>query len=76
MFTNICKKKIFVTKSLLQPDEWDIASTTLDLTWAFHFEMMYARRRIIGSLQSQDLDGETQVWIHRYGMVGEWIDLS
>jgi hypothetical protein len=57
IFTTTCKKKIYVTKSL-QPDEWDIASTTLELIGTIHFEMMYARRRIIGSLQSQDLDGK------------------
>ena len=30
----------------------------LELTWTIHFEMICMRRRIIGLLQSQDLDGK------------------
>ena len=30
----------------------------LKLTWSIHFEMIYVRRRIIGLLHSQDLDGK------------------
>ena len=33
-------------------------SRNLKLTWSIHFEMIYVRRRIIGLLQSQDLDGK------------------
>ena len=53
-------KEIFVSESLLRG--WmgtsRLITYNLELTWTIHFEMMCMRRRIIGLLQSQDLDGK------------------
>ena len=74
IFTTTCKKKIYVTKSL-HPDEWDI---TLD----FGIDLSYSlwndvRAKTDYWVTAKPRFGwETHVWIHCYGMVGEWIDLS
>jgi len=53
-------KEIFVSESLLRG--WmgtsRLITYNLELTWTIHFEMICMRRRIIGLLQSQDLDGK------------------
>ena len=53
-------KEIFVSESLLRG--WmgtsRLITYNLELTGTIHFEMICMRRRIIGLLQSQDLDGK------------------
>ena len=53
-------KDIFISESLLRG--WmgtsRMITYNLELTWTIHFEMICMRRRIIGLLQSQDLDGK------------------
>ena len=53
-------KEIYVSESLLRG--WmgtsRLITYNLELTWTIHFEMICMQRRIIGLLQSQDLDGK------------------